>query len=461
MVCGRRANAATGSTPRALTAVSFGPNGAGRDSGSTVAVVLPGGGARGAYEAGALSVLLPALHARGERVSVWCGTSVGAINATALASLAHLPVAEQTAAVVRLWQELRKDDVMSPIIGSGGLRTALRVIGHGLRVPGLRFASLLDPSPLAGTLDRLIDWRQLAANVDGELLRSVCVVATSLATGDPVAFVSSRAEVPRHSDDTIHYVGARLSGEHVRASAAIPLLFPTVEITSPRRARGHYADGGTRLNSPIKPALHLGADRVILIGLEPFGRLPARAVSGRRPSVADVAANVLDGLLVDQVANDLHRLAAINSFFVEDASRGTLGSSRAYRLSRGRTPYRPISYALVSPQRRGEIGRLAETVLARRYGGLRGLRDLDFLVMAGALGSRTRARGELLSFLLFDEEFVAELLRFGARDARRWLRRHPRFWCRDAAHDLSFARYDRASVSEQEAIEEFRAHRQH
>jgi NTE family protein len=427
----------------------------------TVAAVLPGGGARGAYEAGALSVLLPALEARGERVSIWCGTSVGAINATAMASLAHLPVAEQTRIGVKLWRELRKGDVVAPIIGSGGLRTAIRVVGHGLGIPGLRFASLLDPSPLAGSLDRWIDWRQLADNVKNGQPDSVCVVATSLATGEPVAFVAGGAETPHeHPDGTIRYVRAHLQGEHVRASAAIPMLFPTVEITTPRRARGHYADGGTRLNSPIKPALHLGADRVILIGLEPFGRTPATSAgSTARPSVADVAANVLDGLLVDQVANDLHRLAAINSFFVEDTTRGTIGSSRAYRLSRGREPYRPISYALVSPPRRGEIGRFAETVLARRYGGLRRLREPDFMIIAAALGSRTRARGELLSFLLFDEEFIAGLLRLGARDARRWLRRHPRFWCRDATHDLSFARYDSEAVNEQEAIAEFRARR--
>jgi NTE family protein len=408
-------------------------------------------------------VLLPALEVRGERVSIWCGTSVGAINATAMASLAHLPVSEQTRTGVKLWRELRKGDVVAPIVGSGGLRTAVRVVGHGLGIPGLRFASLLDPSPLAGSLDRWIDWRQLADNVEHGQLNSVCVVATSLATGEPVAFVAGGGEQLRdRPDGTIRYVRAALQGEHVRASAAIPMLFPTVEITSPRSARGHYADGGTRLNSPIKPALHLGADRVILIGLEPFGRTPATSVASTvRPSVADVAANVLDGLLVDQVANDLHRLAAINSFFVEDATRGTIGSSRAYRLSRGREPYRPISYALVSPQRRGEIGRLAEAVLARRYGGLRRLREPDFMIIAAALGSRTRARGELLSFLLFDEEFIAGLLRLGARDARRWLRRHPRFWCRDATHDLTFVRYDSEAVNEQEAIAEFRARRMH
>jgi NTE family protein len=426
---------------------------------ATVGVVLPGGGARGAYEVGALSVLLPALQARGERVSVWCGTSVGAINATALASLAHLEVKQQTGAALALWRELRKSDVIAPIAGSGGLRTLARLVGHGLRIPGLRFASLLDPSPLAHSLDRWIDWQQLSRNVDRELVQAICVVATSVSSGDPVAFVSSSRDIPRHLDDAIRYVPTRLRGEHVRASAAIPMLFPTVEITTPRGARGHYADGGTRLNSPIKPALNLGVDRVIVIGLEPFAGTPARLAPAARPSFADVAANVLDGLLVDQVANDLRRLAAINSFFVEDTKRGTLTATRAYRIARGHRPYRPISYALVSPGRSGEIGRLAETVFERRYGGLRVIRDLDFALIAGALGGRTRARGELLSFLLFDPVFIEALIKLGKRDARRWLRRHPRFWCADAAHDLSLGTYDPGLVSEQEAIEEFRSHR--
>jgi len=95
-------------------------------------------------------------------------------------------------------------------------------------------------------------------------------------------------------------------------------------------------------------------------------------VSPSRPSIADVVANVLDGLLVDQVANDLHRLAAINSFFVEDASRGNAAVARAYRLSRGHAPYRPspTRWSHPAPWR---DRRLAETVLKRRYGGLRGL----------------------------------------------------------------------------------------
>ncbi len=424
---------------------------------ATIAVVLPGGGARGAYEIGALSILLPALEARGERPMIWCGTSVGAINATMFGSLAHLPVSEQVAGARERWAKMRKQDVMAPIAGRGGLRMGARLVAHAIGVRGIGLASLFDAAPLAASLDGWIDWAQLAANVRRGLIDSVCVVATSLASGDPVAFVSCVNGAPSHADEEIRYVKTRLDGEHVRASAAIPMLFPAVEVTSPRTARGHYVDGGTRLNSPIKPALNLGADRVIVIGLEPFAPHASRAPNTRAPGIADVAANVLDGLLVDQVAADLRRLAAINTFFAEGASTGTSRAGRAYRTARGHRPYRAISYALVAPRRRGEIGRLADVVFERRYGGLRGLRDLDYAVMSRALGGRTRSRGELMSFLMFDPVFVSELIEMGQKDARRWLRRHPGFWCRDATHDLAFDGFDRGLINEQVALDEFRA----
>lgn len=423
----------------------------------TVAVVLPGGGARGAYEIGALSVLLPALEARGERVSVWCGTSVGAINATTLAALAHLPAHEQTGRALAFWRAMRKRDVIAPLAGGGGARSMVRLFAHVLGVHRASVLSVFDPSPLAPSLDRWTDWRMLSRNVERGVVDSVCVVATSLASGGPVAFVSCRGGVPSHADEDLRYVKTRLRGEHVRASAAIPLMLPAVEVTTPRTARGHYVDGGTRLNSPIKPALHLGAERVIIVGLEPFAAAAPRASASEEPGIADVAANVLDGLLVDQVGNDLRRLAAINSFFAEDAAVGTSRAARAYRLARGHKPYRPISYALVAPRRRGDIGRLADEIFERRYGGLRGLRDPDYALMSRALGGRSRARGELLSFLMFDPEFTEALIEMAQRDAERWLRRHPSFWCRDAAHDLSVGRMDHGAVQEQETLDEFRS----
>ena len=428
----------------------------------SVALVLPGGGARGAYEIGALSVLLPALHARGEHVSILCGTSVGALNAALLGSLAAEPVDTQVEQALDRWRTMRKGDVVAPIIGPRSLLTVARLIGEALEIPGLRLGSLLDPSPIRGNIERWIDWLALHRNVRNGVIDAVCVLATALSTGTSVAFIESRHRPPRaRAGDDIRYVRSGLSGEHVRASAAIPLLFPPVKVEQPLSAADHYVDGGTRLNSPIKPALALGAERVIVVGFEPFGAHSKPAARTGPPRLADVAANVIDGLLVDQVRNDLHRLAAINSFFVEAPTSGTSRSALAYRTAHGQKPYRRVSYALVAPSQPGEIGAIAEAVFTERYGGLRGLRDPDFPLMSRLLGGRTRSRGELLSFLLFERTFVDALIEAGRADAERWLARHPRFWCSDASHDLNVDAHDEARVREQHTLDEFRQLRRH
>jgi NTE family protein len=426
----------------------------------SIAIVLPGGGARGAYEAGALSVLLPALHARGEQIRVICGTSVGAINAALLGSIADLPAEEQAEAITERWGKLRKGDVLAPLVGPGLPLTALRFVGELLELPGVRLASVMDPGPLRASLERWIDWLGLHRNVKAGVVDAVCVVASALTRGGPVAFVESDGALPApRAAGGLRYVRTQLAGEHVRASAAIPLLFPPVEITSPRAAAGFYIDGGTRLNSPIAPALALGADKVIVIGFEPFAQPATAPVAPPPPRMADVAANILDGLLVDQVADDLHRLAAINAFFVEGpGAAGLSRSARAYRTANGRQAYRRVSYALVAPARRGELGELAEQVFQERYAGWRGLLSPDYPLLSRILGGgRTRARGELLSFLLFDEHHIERLQQAGAGDARAWLERHPRFWCSDAAHDLQLDTGDQANVREQVVLDEWRS----
>jgi NTE family protein len=242
----------------------------------------------------------------------------------------------------------------------------------------------------------------------------------------------------------------------VRASAAIPLLFPPVEVTAPLGATGHYVDGATRLNAPIAPALALGAERVIVVGYEPLAAERDAPKAGL-PRLADVAANALDGLLLDQVAHDVRRLLAVNAFFAEHPTTGTSRAARAYREANGRPPYRKISYALVAPSRRGEIGALAEAVFQERYGGLRALRSPDFALLARLLGGgRAQSRGELLSFVLFDEVFIERLLQAGRADAERWLETHPGFWSSDAAA----AGFEAPDLSADTiALDEFRARR--
>jgi NTE family protein len=419
-----------------------------------IGLVLPGGGARGAYEAGALSVLIPALHARGERVEIVCGTSVGGINAAVVAAVAAKPAAEQAQTFLEHWRSVRKSNVISRVIGIGTGLGLLRLAGEILELPGMRAASLLDPSPLARSLEGWIDWDALHANVAGGLMDAVCVVATSLERGLPVGFVESAATPPR-SDREIHYVHTRLEAQHVRASAAIPLVFPPVEITAPLGATGHYVDGATRLNAPIAPALALGAERIIVVGYEPLAADRPPATRTGLPRLADVAANALDGLLLDQVAHDVRRMLAVNAFFAESATTGTSRAARAYREAHGRPPYRQISYALVAPSQRGELGALAEEVFRERYGGLRGLRSPDFALLARLLGGgRAQSRGELLSFVLFDEVFIERLLQAGRADAQSWLTAHPGFWSADAAA----AGFETTGVSSDTiALDEFRA----
>jgi NTE family protein len=341
------------------------------------------------------------------------------------------------------------------MVGPGLVTTALRLAAEVLGVRGLRPASLLDPAPLPRSLDRWIDWEALQRNLRARRLEAVCAVATSLLDGVPVAFVDGTRPPKATGGQGIRYARVRFGGEHVRASAALPLLFPPVEITRPRAAAGYYLDGATRLNTPIKPALALGATRVIVIAFEPLDR-PGALTAPRPPRLTDVAANIVDGLLVDGVVDDIHRLAAINAFFAESPATAVSAAARGYRSSRGREHYRRIPYALVAPSAPGELGAIAGDVLRARYRGLGAWLRPDFAILATLLGSGRPSTGDLLSFLLFDEDYVERLIAAGRADAERWLARHPDFWCTDATHDLGIAPDAGGAGREQGAIEEFR-----
>ncbi len=433
------------------------PSAGGRGTPGGVAVVLPGGGVRGAYEAGALSVLLPELADRGERVSIFCGTSVGAINAAALASVAHLPVQGQVEALLEHWSRVHRGTVLRRIVGPRAPLRMLRLVGELAGVPGVRAGGLLEPA-LEGSLDGWIDWKRLHDNVEAGHAQSVCILATALSDGTSVGFLErhGRELLAGHSEE-IRYVDSTLDREHVRASAAIPFLFPPVEVRSPATAAGFYVDGGTRLNAPIKPAIDLGADRIIAIGFEPLAAPAQEPAPARAPRLTDVAVNVLDGLITDQVGADMHRLAAVNSFFAGGYAHAPSSSGLAYRESRGRRPYRRIRYAFVAPGDRGELGRLAEETYRERLGGLRALRDLDGALLGRLLRASGGGRGELLSFLLFDPAFVHRLVAAGRRDAERWLKRHPDVWCADSAHDFDLDPTRATRAAEVARFEEWRA----
>jgi NTE family protein len=403
-----------------------------------IGLVLSGGGARGAYEAGVMSVLSPALERRGERPSIYIGTSVGAVNAAYLAAAAHLPAEQEAAGGIARWRQVQKSTIIRPILMRQAPLTAIRYAGEILSLPGVRLPSLLDPKPFERNLDHWVDWDDVHRNVQSGAVNAVGTVATAARTGRTVVFVEGDSERVTHRSHAIDYVPTRLDDHHVRASAAIPILFPSVRVDQPRDARGWYFDGGTRLNTPIKPALDLGCERLVVVATDSVAEPSSRP--GRHdmppPDFGDGALHVLQGMLVDPVVEDMRILGNINMFFAERNGRAkerrNAGGRRAidaatdrYRAARGKLPYRLIPYIFVAPEKRGAIGRLASEVFRSRYGGWKGLRSPDFPLLNRLLGGESPTHGELLSYLFFDSEFIEELIKMGQRDARRWLRAEP------------------------------------
>lgn len=364
---------------------------------STFAVVLAGGGPRGAYEAGVLSVLLPALETGGMRADVFVGSSSGAINAAGFAALSHLGAAASSAAVLDLWREVHAATVFrSPLRAAWTAGTA--------KAPGGRRAGgLLDTSPLLGTFDRMIDWKSLHANVESGGIAAVGVVATPSSTRDSTVFVETAPGVACPAPDTrraISYLPTTLGARHIVASAAMPVVFPAAEVTDPAAAAGWYFDGGVRLNTPIKPAIALGAERILVVATSPAHPGPA-APGGPTPppGIAAGAAEVLYAILDDRMVEDLRALARRNDPDADGrlipwtfggpatGDAGLLGRLVCEVLEGSGRPHSPLS------------------ALARRALGR---------VLAGDPN-----RGEALSYLFFDADFIDGAIRLGQRDGRR------------------------------------------
>jgi NTE family protein len=404
-MCNTSAAAADSCT--AVPAYDQGVNGP--EGQSKVALVLAGGGARGAYEAGALSVLLPLLEERGERPRIVIGTSAGALNASFLAATAHLPASEVIPQALKIWESISWGEVARRLVSGGSLLRLGEYAGEVLGLPGARLESLLDPEPLRATLRERVDFDQLERNVEAGALDAAGVVATSALTSRSVVFHRGLASPPRDTRRGIDYVETSLREEHVLASAAIPAIFPAVRVKQPRVARGWYFDGGTRLNTPIKPVIEFGAERVVVIALNSLAPGPRALAGEQRPDALEGAGQILLSLLGDQLTTDLQTLATIN------------GLTRATRVVSGRK--RRVPYIAIAPTQREAIGQRAVRVIREHYSDpLQAVRSPDIALLARLLvGGGDKQHGELLSFLLFAPEFSRALIKLGKQDAQRWV----------------------------------------
>ena len=393
----------------------------------TVGLVLSGGGARGAYEAGVVSVLLPELERRGERPRVILGTSVGAINAAYLASCAHLDAETAVEGLLSRWREIRMGVVVRPIVSLQASMTALRYAGEVLGVPGVNLQGLLDPTPLGKTLDRWIDWDALHDNVEEGRLDAVGVVATDAATATSVVFVEGRSEDELYESHDVEYVPTPLSSEHVRASAAIPGLFPAIRVEQPESSRGWYYDGGTRLNTPIKPVLDFGVDRLVISATHSVGPVEHAPWEDPKhaPDIADGLVHFLLATMADPLIQDIRMLAKINLIVGDEAGEE---ATRRNRESHGKAPYKRMPYILVTPPHRDSVGDAAAEIFHSRYAGLKGLRSPNVGLLGRLVGGVTEPHGELLSYFFFEHHYAEALIEMGRADAERRLGRDGELW---------------------------------
>lgn len=403
-------------------------------SDDTVAVVLSGAAARGAFQAGALAELIPALEREGLSPSIWLGTSAGSINAALWGAALHRGAAVAAQEVLDVWTQMSDDDVFRPLLPISALVSAAQYATGAVLERGPGMTSLLDTTPLQRTAQEVLATGQLAANIADGVLAAVGVTATRMpadseatvagaASGRSVLFLDEHDPGTYAGDPSraLDVVRGPIAAGHVVASSAIPVAFPPVRITDPGPAAAWYVDGGVRLNTPLHPAVGLGASRIVLVSATAttYGPAPLPGPPGPTPDIDDAAAQVLHAVLADRTTEDLALLLRTNRMI---AQANASGGHDVLRSSGGH-PYRPIEVMPVAPPP-DEMGRIAADIHRRRTHPLGWLRETDNWLLGRLIrgGGDSVGRRELLSYLFFDEEYFQAGIELGRRTAAQALR---------------------------------------
>ncbi|MBW2242211.1 MAG: patatin-like phospholipase family protein [Deltaproteobacteria bacterium] len=359
--------------------------------GARTALVLSGGGARGAYQAGVMQGLrdLGVLDSPTVRIDTFVGSSAGAINSTMLAAHADSP-SRGIDALVDLWSGIQanqifRTDVRS--IGSTGVRWAWDLTFGGA-VGGVASKSLLDTSPLREFLTENLPFEQLGSQLEAGALHALALSATDLTTADGVLFLQGQPDVQPWERRRWRIEPTRIGPEHVLASSAIPMLFPSVEIDG-----RHFGDGSVRNTSPLSPAINLGAEKVIAVSVREPAQTTPRKRRHEAPSIAQIAGVLLDAVMLDAIEVDIDHSERVNRS-VTTYHRGTSPSS-----------FRKVDVLWIQPS--ANFTAVAEEFSRRIPAVVR-------YVMRG-LGSED-ATHELSSYLLFDSEFCGRLIEIGRGD---------------------------------------------
>ena len=267
-----------------------------------------------------------------------------------------------------------------------------------------------------------MNWHNLHENIRLHRgLEVVAVTATACHESRSAVFYQEHCpcdNIPlRYSDDTraIDYIAARLTPEHVMASAAIPVLFPPVYVHQPESAAGWYMDGGVRMNAPIKPAITLGVDKLVIIAGDPLEHSSSDSVTDQPPDIYDAISHLLKAALTDRMVEDVHTLRKINRMLLNNPANHS-------STSHNNRTYRPLPWMFIGPRLSSHLGKMAELVFQRNYGHSRWWhRHWDFPFLHQLVQGKGSKRGDLMSYLFFHHEFMQEALNLGKKDALKML----------------------------------------
>ncbi len=373
-----------------------------------VGLVLSGGGARAAYQVGvlkAISRLLPNEH--GNPFDIISGTSAGAINAVALASYAgHYRLGIRQ--LERIWKNFSCDQVFHSNFTSVFSWSMKFVMNTLFNYKAGEPVSLLDNTPLKQLLKKFISFDNIQKAIDNKDLHALAVTASGYSTGESVSFFQGHSSLKNWQRLRRIGVRSRINLNHLLASSAIPTVFPAVKIN-----REFFGDGAIRQLAPISPVLHLGANKILVIGVsgDNHKRKP-REVMTQYPSVGKIMNHMFNAAFLDSMESDVERLTRINNTISKIPDE--------IILSQG-IPLRPVELLEISPSES------IDDIAARHARELP--RSLKFFFKTNTIGQKSSSG--VLSYLLFERGFCRDLIQHGYEDAMKQKEEILRFFCEE------------------------------